>query len=277
MAFYSFPVFATDFYNPFASHQLLWDDEDELRPIVRRRDNGHNNDQLVKSSDNSIRNGRDSLLRMPVPKFVKSFAPKFDVRETKEGYHLDGELPGLRRKDIDIEFSDPHTLLVKGEVKREYHTSNAEEESEKEEKSEKTPESQISNNGSQRLLQSSPHQATVEDTDEDGNPIGPPQPIVSDNRTVRKERSFSGEESGRAAKKAKKQHHHHHHLPDLSPSRVKYWVSERTTGSFHRSFNFPSKVDQDGVKASLKDGLLSVFVPKQKEQKGKKKVTITVE
>ncbi|KAK1919513.1 hypothetical protein CFE70_005618 [Pyrenophora teres f. teres 0-1] len=44
--------------------------------------------------------------------------------------------------------------------------------------------------------------------------------------------------------------------------KAKYWVSERSVGEFHRSFAFPARVDQDAVKASLKDGILSIVVPK---------------
>ncbi|KAI9781974.1 MAG: hypothetical protein M1839_005567 [Geoglossum umbratile] len=43
---------------------------------------------------------------------------------------------------------------------------------------------------------------------------------------------------------------------------VKYWITERSVGEFHRSFSFPSRVDQDAVKASLKNGILSVTIPK---------------
>lgn len=41
-----------------------------------------------------------------------------------------------------------------------------------------------------------------------------------------------------------------------------YWLSERSVGEFHRTFAFPGYVDQDEVKASLKDGILSLVVPK---------------
>ncbi|KAL1591461.1 hypothetical protein SLS60_011961 [Paraconiothyrium brasiliense] len=44
----------------------------------------------------------------------------------------------------------------------------------------------------------------------------------------------------------------------------KYWVSERSVGEFHRSFSFPQRVDQEAVKASLKNGILSIVVPKAK-------------
>ncbi|KAF2645651.1 HSP20-like chaperone [Massarina eburnea CBS 473.64] len=68
--------------------------------------------------------------------------------------------------------------------------------------------------------------------------------------------------------------------PDTSQQEVtknedgpKYWVSERSVGEFHRSFSFPTRVDQDAVKASLKNGILSVIVPKAKAQQPRK-VTI---
>lgn len=44
----------------------------------------------------------------------------------------------------------------------------------------------------------------------------------------------------------------------------RYWVSERSIGSFSRSFSFPNRVDHEAVKASLKDGILHITVPKAK-------------
>jgi len=51
------------------------------------------------------------------------------------------------------------------------------------------------------------------------------------------------------------------------------WVQERSVGEFQRSFNFPAAIDQDNVKAALKDGILTVTVPKM-VQKGKKKINV---
>nr|BAQ15372.1 heat shock protein HSP18 [Aspergillus parasiticus]BAQ15373.1 heat shock protein HSP18 [Aspergillus parasiticus] len=56
---------------------------------------------------------------------VRSFAPRFDVRETDDAYHFDGELPGIAQKDIDIQFSDPQTLVIKGRSEREYNSPEA--------------------------------------------------------------------------------------------------------------------------------------------------------
>lgn len=126
---------------------------------------------------------------------MRSFAPKFDVREAGDTYILDGELPGMDQKDVDIEFSDPQTLVVKGRCEREY----------------RSPEE---------------GEATSQKAGE---------------KEKEKEKQASKKETG---------------------PRHKYWVSERSIGEFHRSFNFPTRVDQDNVKAQLKNGVLSITVPK---------------
>jgi HSP20 family protein len=47
-----------------------------------------------------------------------------------------------------------------------------------------------------------------------------------------------------------------------APAAPKYWISERTTGSFSRSFTFPTRVDTEKSTASLEHGVLTVMVPK---------------
>lgn len=42
-----------------------------------------------------------------------------------------------------------------------------------------------------------------------------------------------------------------------------WYFSERQFGSFSRSFRLPSDADADGVKAEIKDGVLTVTVPKK--------------
>ncbi|MBI4688502.1 MAG: Hsp20/alpha crystallin family protein [Nitrospirae bacterium] len=54
-----------------------------------------------------------------------------------------------------------------------------------------------------------------------------------------------------------------------------YFHLERSYGSFKRSFSLPSEVQTDKAKASFKDGVLEVRVPKTEEAKKKlQKVTI---
>jgi HSP20 family molecular chaperone IbpA len=151
------------------------------------------------------RSGRTG--RSPAGSSISSFSPRFDVRESKDAYHLDGELPGIAQKDIEIEFSDPQTLAIKGRAVREYHSDN------------------LDHN------ENTPKPASVEDASESSTAV----------------------QKADDKKEVSKSHHH---------NKFKYWVSERSVGEFHRSFNFPTRVDQDGVKASLKNGILSVTVPK---------------
>jgi len=58
------------------------------------------------------------------------------------------------------------------------------------------------------------------------------------------------------------------------PNRPRYLISERFSGSFHRSFQFPSRIDQDAVKASMKNGVLTIVVPKVTRSKESRKITI---
>jgi HSP20 family protein len=48
-----------------------------------------------------------------------------------------------------------------------------------------------------------------------------------------------------------------------------YHRIERSYGSFHRSFALPSTVDRENIKASYKDGVLKVILPKKEEAKPK--------
>ncbi|EFR01760.1 hypothetical protein MGYG_04763 [Nannizzia gypsea CBS 118893] len=164
---------------------------------------------------------------------ARSFAPKFDVRELKDEYHLDGEIPGVNQKDIEIEFSDPQTLVVRGRTKREYTSTNMDNDAIEEAPASASIEDEPSS------ARRDSHQATVEDEEEQttSRPASP----AKDNKVAKA--------SNKSVKKAD------------APS-FKYWMTERSIGEFNRVFKFPSRVDQDGVSASLKDGILSIKVPK---------------
>lgn len=47
-----------------------------------------------------------------------------------------------------------------------------------------------------------------------------------------------------------------------TPAAPKYWISERTVGSFRRSFSLPPGLDLDKASASLEHGVLTVVIPK---------------
>jgi HSP20 family protein len=138
---------------------------------------------------------------------IRAFRPKFDVRELNDSYELHGELPGVDQKDVNIEFVDPHTIVIAGRVERNLSRG--------------TPPAS--------------HKAVVEDEGAES--------------AIRRSNAASGSP------------------PADEPE---YWITERSIGEFHRSFAFPSKVDQDAVKASLKNGILDVVVPKSTAPVAKK-------
>ena len=61
---------------------------------------------------------RDSDL-FPAGPMRSAFSPKFDITEHEKHYLLQGELPGVPRENIIIEFTDPQTLVIRG------HTEHA--------------------------------------------------------------------------------------------------------------------------------------------------------
>ena len=56
------------------------------------------------------------LTRYPVVRGSDVWSPEVDVEETDDAYVLEAELPGVERKDVDIELAG-NELTISGEVK----------------------------------------------------------------------------------------------------------------------------------------------------------------
>ena len=167
---------------------------------------------------------------------IKSFTPKFDVKEVGDKYELHGDLPGIAQKDVEIEFTDETTLTIKGRTERSYTSGTP-------------PAGAIEGSNQTKALgdgssSHKDHQPRVEDEDAANN----------EGKEVEVANNNNNNEVGQASKE---------------PA-AKYWVSERSVGEFSRSFTFPVRVDQDAVQASMKDGVLSVVVPKAKKTEARK-------
>lgn len=158
---------------------------------------------------------------------LQHWQPKFDVRETGEAYELHGELPGMSKENVHIEFTEPQTMLIRGKVERTYTAGTP-------------PSGAIEGNASAGAItegdRHSGHKATVED-----------------------EAEAESHESGQVVQNSEQQQQ------KKPADKAKYWLTERSIGEFSRSFNFPTRVDQDTVSANFKDGILSVIVPKAKK------------
>jgi len=179
------------------------------------------------------RSGMPSGSGMPSSSSIRAFQPKFDVKELKDSYELHGELPGIEQKDINIEWQDSQTLSISGRT--EHRSERREGFVEGEE-----PQKQIEGQEGHEY-----HKPTVEEEAgaSDANKNTETAMTKSDNTNQEVQR--------------------HQDTP-------RYWVTERSVGEFHRSFSFPSRVDQEAVKASLKNGILSIVVPKANPPKPRK-------
>jgi len=56
---------------------------------------------------------------------------------------------------------------------------------------------------------------------------------------------------------------------------VEYLRTERVAGRFSRSFYLPQTIKQDGIKATFRDGILEIHVPKVEEAKPRQ-ITVSV-
>ncbi|ETI28840.1 hypothetical protein G647_01292 [Cladophialophora carrionii CBS 160.54] len=168
----------------------------------------------------------------------KQFNPRFDLKETKEAYSLEGELPGIDQKDLNIEFTDEHTLVIKGRTDRQSESGRRPQAVEAEQKAAIEGTSANSESGSVKS-----HRPTVEDEEPSNSSAN------TENKT-----EVAASTSNPAEQQVGK-------TEEQQPEQ-QYWITERHVGEFTRSFSFPHRVNQEAVKASLKNGILSIVVPK---------------
>jgi HSP20 family molecular chaperone IbpA len=199
-------LFARNFYDPDPS----------FTPLFRLLDEFDNYTREARGTNNERRGHRGR-------NHVSVFHPKFDIRETDGAYELHGELPGIERDKINIEFTDPQTLVIRGRTERTYSSG--------------TPPAGSVENGNQ------PAGAITEKGEKHA---------ASGNEAS----GNNGGESNGADK--------------ANAPFEKYWIQERSVGEFARTFSFPTRVDQDGVSASLNNGILSLVVPKAKKHEARR-------
>ncbi|KAB8336925.1 hypothetical protein FH972_021230 [Carpinus fangiana] len=176
---------------------------------------------------------------------ARTYQPRFDIREVDNAYELRGELPGVQGENLSVEFTDPQTLIIKGRTERDA-TSGTPPTATNDTLSAAAVEAETSDNASDTasVLSSSSYQKpSVEDGEPEvaeSSTAGAATPATSAAPAVTTEAQQETQQA----------------------SNDRYWMSERSVGEFQRTFKFSANVDQEGVRASLKDGILSVTVPK---------------
>ncbi|KAL5604044.1 uncharacterized protein BROUX77_004230 [Berkeleyomyces rouxiae] len=233
----------------------------------------------------------ESDSQRPMTRALRTFKPKFDVRETADAYELHGELAGLKKKNVSIEFTDAQTLVVRGHVESVYTKASPTESQAKEEvktiepdhsdsvldidstdsAAEKTFDSRASTAESTAPQSPKPHKATVEDTTDEDDRFSVTS-MSSTHSATPSHTAASATDDSLAKKPSAQSQTEATHKPSESfvakskSDKAKYWVQERSVGEFSRTFSFPCLIHQDKVHASLEDGILSVVIPKARHE-----------
>jgi HSP20 family protein len=165
------------------------------------------------------------------------YSPKFDVRESDSAFFLEGEFPGVMRKeDLTIEKLGPRTLLVEANVTR----------------------FDVRAEWGQSVLApiSAAHSLKAEQ----------PQMVSDKGKTGKRDEEGAYEQNNPAAEWKEEK---------SSGDGLRIKLAERHVGYLQRSFTFPCAVDIDALKARLRCGLLVMMVPKMRDTKNvSKKIDI---
>lgn len=171
---------------------------------------------------------------------TSTFAPKFDIKETAEAYQLEGDLPGIEKEAIQLEFLDENTLQIKGRTERSFSSGNP-----------SSDAKDITMTGAGPDSDNTVNSASTQNPTETSATEG-----TGTTNAVAKTESSSPAKTE-------------------NTGNGRYWVTERSVGEFSRTFAFPSPINQEAVKASLKNGVLSITVPKKLvEEPAARRITI---
>jgi len=217
---------------------------------------------------------------------MQAFKPRFDVLETQTAYELQGELPGIERENLVIEFADPQTLVVRGRVERgnkpETQTeepttpAKAETQAEAAEAAEATTtttetenDAQITSDDNDDAVSTTSskgssqgwHHATVEDDPEEPATPRSATPVEAEAETSEK---AEGKKPAAPVVPATQKSEAPAAQAQAPKNNEKLWLYERSVGEFTRAFTFAARVEHEGVTASLENGVLRVTVPKAK-------------
>ncbi|KAF8849407.1 HSP20-like chaperone [Acephala macrosclerotiorum] len=183
-------------------------------------------------------------------RFINCFIPRFDLEEDAHNYYLYGDLPGATIETISIEAHSNNTLAISGKTTRSGPPLPPQTDA-----PESTGETsdfvkvQVEDQGHKN--ETGPGSAAPpvapEHAEKTGvKPYYPPPPTQGGHPQHERHRTYSNEQSA-----------------PYNPSGHRVLLSERLVGDFHRTFAFPSPVVEEGVKASLENGVLSLVVPKK--------------
>lgn len=170
----------------------------------------------------------------------RPWEPRFEAHETEDSFVLYGELPGMNKEHVTVEFPEPRKLVVSGKVER-----FTEELKPVETTTEQTTPTPVIDSDNEDTRSRSSYQATVEDDVDDDE-----FEVLS--HTSEKSKTVSQPEPETLREK----------VQEKQPQQPEEPRRSGYSKEFSRYFTFPTYINHDAVTADLKDGLLTIAIPK---------------
>jgi HSP20 family protein len=197
-------------------------------------------------------------------RFKSCFIPRFDLEEDAHNYYLYGDIPGANVNDITVDAHDNHSLVIYGKTERpDPERRNPETKTPGGEGSDPFVKLQVEDHEHAQEMLNPEHKGVIPILLAGDQAVSWP----SFNNTAT--RSFSPPPTPTPTPAYP--HHQRHQTCTAAPgsqhlqSDHRILLCERPIGDFHRTFAFPQPVVEEGVRASLENGVLSLVVPKREK------------
>ncbi|KAF2117944.1 HSP20-like chaperone [Lophiotrema nucula] len=233
-------------------------------------------DELLSEIDRESRREAQRAAHIARLQRKRACRQRFNVEENKEGWEVQAEIPGFEQENVQIEVTDEQTLKISGntEWKNEHAQAEAapvEAAPATELEAEKTAEAENTEDmdgvtiteadavptptGSDTESHKS-YQPTVEDDFEDlGAETSSTVSAASASEAPKDSKGKEKVVDEPATTVAPQQQ------PE-APAQQQQEAEEKFQGSFERTFKFPVRIDAGNVRATFKEGVLSINVPK---------------
>jgi len=201
-------------------------------------------------------------------RFVHCFIPRFDLEEDAHNYYLYGDIPGANVNDITVEAHDNHSLAIYGKTERPGPGRRGEEMD--------TPGGEGSDPFVKVQIEDHEHAQEKPNPEHKGGMAAPKGDDQAASSPSTAAPSFPPPRTQSTQNQAHP-HHQRHSTFIAAPGSQhlqadhRILLSERLVGEFHRTFAFPQPVVEDGVRASMENGVLSLVVPKREKGEEVKK------
>jgi HSP20 family molecular chaperone IbpA len=203
----------------------------------------------------------------------RALQSQFAVNQTKQGWQIDGHIPGFTQENINIEIANDNTLKIAGNTKWQAETTEQTDQLQSEADDSFTTEQQ----STETAAANEPDFETITRPNTDANETAASdcgeshksyQPTVEDDfEDLGAEASSLISTSSRPPSPAEVKSPKGRE-DAVEPIMTKQVASEqprqeeRVHGSFERTFEFPERIDTANVSASFKDGALRISIPK---------------